>query len=402
VPIIDRFREIYPSSPRPRVFRAPGRINLIGEHTDYNLGLVLPMAIELECQVASAPSNDGWLRIYSENLSQGAQWPVDQVLNLFPRGDWSDRVAGIAWALARNRIPVGAQNVLIASSVPLGGGLSSSAALGVSLALALGTAKGDRLLCPQSKPADPSETIRRGQSGLSPFADGAPLDLARLAHAAETDFVGIPCGIMDQFISAYAQSAAALLLDCRTLESRPIPMPSGLAIVAVNSMVKHELGDSAYRTRVAECAQAARALKIATLRDAKLDDLAKLAATPLKRARHVITENARVEAFAEAAQNGDLETMGRLAVESHASLRDDYEVSCPELDFLVEAALAIPGVFGARLTGGGFGGSTVNFLRPDAIQNFTQEISARYQTRFGRTPEIHLCIASAGASEIFL
>ncbi len=376
--IRDRFRELYPRSPEPSVFRAPGRVNLIGEHTDYNLGLVLPMAIDLDCLVATAPTSDGVLRVYSENLAQGSQWPADSVGAWMPTGDWSDLVAGIAWALARRGVEIQSQNVLIDSAVPLGGGLSSSAALGVSLALAFG--------------ADPRE-------------------LAQLAHAAETDFVGVPCGIMDQFVSANAQAGAAILLDCRTLEWRTIALPPGLAIVLVNSMVKHELSDSAYRTRVAECAEAARILKVPSLRDHRLKSVppvaqasaceSELTHTLAKRARHVITENLRVEAFAAAAAHGDLETMGRLAVESHLSLRDDYEVSCPELDFLVETALSLPGVFGARMTGGGFGGSTVNFLRPEAVENFGLVLTAKYQSHWGKTPEIHVCKPSAGAGQIF-
>jgi galactokinase len=299
--------------------------------------------------------------------------PIDQIAHLAPRGDWADRVAGVAWVLAQRGVTVGAQNVLIDSTVPLGGGLSSSAALGVSLALAF-SESGD-----ESVWADP----------------------ARVAHAAETDFAGVPCGIMDQFISAHAHSGAALLLDCRSLQSRAVPIPPALAIIAVNSMVRHELSDSAYRTRVAECAQAARTLKIPTLRDATPEDLSKLHGVLLKRARHVVTENARVEAFAKAAGERKLEAMGRLAVESHRSLRDDYEVSSPELDFLVETALQIPGVLGARMTGGGFGGSTVNFVRREAAANFSTTVSAKYYQQYGRTPEIHVCSPSAGAGEIF-
>jgi len=389
--IRDRFRAMYPGSSEPSVYRAPGRVNLIGEHTDYNLGLVLPMAIDLDCLVATAPSSDGWLRVYSENLKQGAQWPVDNLDAVAPQCDWSDRVAGIAWALARRGVVIESQNVLIDSAVPLGGGLSSSAALGVSLALAFG--------------ADPNE-------------------LASVAHLAETDFVGVPCGIMDQFVSANGQAGSALLLDCRTLEWRTIALPPGLAIVVVNSMVKHELGSSAYRTRVAECAEAARILKIPNLRAAvphrlksvPLSSLpvaqasvvaqasaceSELTHTLTKRARHVITETLRVEAFALAAAQGDLETMGRLAIESHQSLRDDYEVSCPELDFLVETALSLSGVLGARMTGGGFGGSTVNFVHPEAVADFGPAISAKYKNYWGITPEVHVCKPSAGASQIF-
>ncbi len=360
---ITRFREFYPSSAEPLVWRAPGRVNLIGEHTDYNLGLVLPMAIDLECRIALAPSGDGWMRVYSEHLAEGSQWPVDAIPKAVPRGHWSDRVLGVAWELARTGIAIQPSNILITSTVPLGSGLSSSAALGVSAALALG--------------------------GVRPV-----LELAQIARAAEVDFVGVPCGIMDHFASAHGGAA---LFDCRSLESQPVTLPEGVAIVAVNSMVKHEIGGAAYRTRVDECATAARILKVASLRDATLDGLSKLDDILRKRVRHVITENARVEAFTRA----DREDMGRLLVESHRSLRDDYEVSCPELDFLVEAALRIPGVFGARLTGGGFGGSTVNLVDVEAVPNLRFELTRQYRETWGITPEIHLCTPASGASQIF-
>ena len=257
--ILARFREVYPLSGEPRIWRAPGRINLIGEHTDYNLGLVLPMAIDLACLVAAAPSNDGWLRVYSEQFGKGPEWRAGGIASVVARGDWSDRVVGIAWELARRGVRIEGRNLLVSSSVPVGAGLSSSGALGVSVALALG---------------GPRE----------------PLELAQLARAAETDFVGVPCGIMDQFIAAGGQAGAAILLDCRSLESRAVKLPEGMAIVAANSMVKHELSASAYRTRVEECAEAARRLGIDSLRDAKLSDLDRLSGIPLKRARHVITE----------------------------------------------------------------------------------------------------------------
>lgn len=358
-PIVNRFREIYPSSGEPRVFRAPGRVNLIGEHTDYNLGLVLPMAISLECQIAAAPATGWAIRVYSEQLGAGAQWPVDEISTAQPRGDWTDRVIGVAWALNQ---PIEPQNILISSTVPLGGGLSSSAALGVSLALALGGPRG-------------------------------PLELASIARRAETDFAGVPCGIMDQFASAHG---GATLLDCRSHKFRDIALPRKIAVVAVNSMVKHELGVSAYRTRVEECAAAARALGVDSLRDAT--NPIKLDGVLLKRARHVITENARVEAFASAADPGQ---MGRLLVESHLSLRDDYEVSCPELDYLVETSLSLPGVLGARMTGGGFGGSTVNLIRREALTDFVPAMIERYRSRWKLTPQIHVCDPAPGASQIF-
>jgi galactokinase len=370
--IVDKFHARYPASAAPRTWRAPGRVNLIGEHTDYNLGLVLPMAIDMDCSIALAPSGDQWLRVYSEQLGAGSQWRVEDIPNALPVGDWTDRVIGIAWELWRRGVQIGGANVVIDSEVPVGGGLSSSAALGVSLALALG---------------GPREA----------------LELAQLARAAEMDFVGVPCGIMDQFISAGGQAGSAVFLDCRSLEWRGVKLPGDVAIVSANTMVKHELGDSAYRTRVEECAEAARRLRLASLRDAKLEGLGALDGAVLKRARHIVTENLRVERFVEAvaAENHAAE-MGLIVTESHISLRDDYEVSCAELDFLVEAALRVDGVFGARMIGGGFGGSTINLVDPEAVDELTATLAKEYRKYRGLTPETHVCIASRGASELIL
>jgi galactokinase len=370
--MIDSFRTLFGSADGVRIFRAPGRVNLIGEHTDYNLGLVLPMAIDMACSVAIAPSGDEWLRVYSEQLGAGSQWRVADIPNALPIGDWTDRVVGIAWELIRRGVEMRGANLLIDSGVPVGGGLSSSAALGVSLTLALG---------------GPRE----------------PLELAQIARAAEMDFVGVPCGIMDQFVSAGGEAGAAIFLDCRSLEWRAVKLPEDVAIVSANTMVRHQLGDSAYRTRVEECAEAARKLGLSSLREARLDGLGALDGTLLKRARHIVTENARVERFVEAVGTGDHAVeMGRIVTESHASLRDDYEVSCAELDFLVDAALGVRGVFGARMTGGGFGGSTVNLVHPEAVEELTATLAKEYRKSYGLTPEIHVCIASKGASELIL
>ncbi|HVO99577.1 MAG TPA: galactokinase [Bryobacteraceae bacterium] len=368
--LLRQFASRYPAYGTPRVWRAPGRVNLIGEHTDYNLGLVLPMAINMACRVAAAPSNDGFLRVYSEQLCAGSQWRIGDIPHASPVGDWTDRVVGIAWELVRRGFPLRGANLLIDSEVPLGSGLSSSAALGVSLALALG---------------GPRE----------------PLELAQVARAAEMDFVGVPCGIMDQFIAASGKEGSAVLLDCRSLESRVVTLPSEIAIVTANSMVKHQLGDSAYRTRVEECAEASRMLGIRSLRDAELGRLGSLEGALFKRARHVVTENARVERFVEASEAGNVTEMGRLMNESHVSLRDDYEVSCEELDFLTETALDVEGVYGARMVGGGFGGSTVNLASTDAVERLEAALTSEYRKTFGLTPEVHVCVASAGASEIF-
>ena len=369
--IVGKFHLRYPASAEPRIWRAPGRVNLIGEHTDYNLGLVLPMAIDLACWVAVAPSEDDWLRIYSEQLGAGSQWRIADIPNASPVGDWTDRIAGIAWGLSRTGVDLRGANLLIDSEVPLGGGLSSSAALGVALTLALGGARN-------------------------------PLDVAMLARVAEMDFAGVPCGIMDQFISANGQEGAAILLDCRSLSWSSVKLPADVAIVSANTMVSHELGASAYRTRVEECSEAARRLGVCSLRDAESGFLDGLQGALLKRARHIVTENARVTRFVAAAENDDAAEMGRIVTESHVSLRDDYEVSCAELDFLVEAALRVDGVFGARMTGGGFGGSTVNLVHPDAVEGLKARLIAEYRQTFDLTPEIHVCAASPGASEVTL
>jgi galactokinase len=348
------------------VARAPGRVNLIGEHTDYNAGLVLPIAIDLACYAASAPNRDGLLRIYSENLKQARQWPIDQLGKLRASGDWSDYVIGVARQLQLRR----GRDLLIYSTVPIGSGLSSSAALEVSTALAL------------------------GWDGELPS-----LELAKLCRRAENEFIGLPSGIMDQFISIFGRENAAVLIDCRSLTSEPVALPGGAAIVAVNSMVKHELARSSYRRRVEECGEAER--EIGSLRDASLDSL-ELIHDPVvrRRARHVITENRRVVDFVAASRKGDLAEMGRLLEASHRSLQHDYEVSCDELDFLVDTALAIPGAFGARMIGGGFGGCTVNLVDRAAVDMFTTELRDAYQTKFGIKPAFYQVRSARGASRL--
>ena len=346
--------------------RAPGRVNLIGEHTDYNSGLVLPMAIDLACYAASAPNRDGLLRIFSENLKQARQWPIEHLGKLRPSGDWSDYVIGIARQLELGR----GRDLLIHSTVPLGSGLSSSAALEVATALALGW-----------------------------IGDLPNLELTKLCGRAENEFIGLPSGIMDQYVSVFGRENAAVLIDCRTLVSEPVELPSGAAIVAVNSMVKHELAQSAYRQRVAECAEAER--EIGSLRDATLD-LLETIHDPiiLRRARHVVTENQRVIDFVAASRRGDVPGMGRLLVASHRSLQHDYEVSCEELDFLVDTAITIPGAFGARMIGGGFGGCTVNLVDPAAVDHFTAAVGDAYRARFGIEPTFYRVRPAEGASRL--
>ena len=353
--LIADFSRRFPGSAAPKLWRAPGRINLIGEHTDYNLGFVMPMAITFSTYIAAAPSPDGKLRAYSANLNDTREWTPGALRRA---GDWGDYIAGVAGLLGSYQ----PMNLYIHSDVPEGAGLSSSAALELSTSLAL--------------------------------LDGRkmdPLELVKLCRRAENDFVGMPCGIMDQFISALAREHAALRIDCRSLEYEVVTLPDNVIVVAVNTMVKHELGTSAYRTRVAECAAAAKMLGVASLRDATHDG-------GDKRARHVISENARVEAFRAACAAGDLRAMGELFVASHRSLQHDYEVSCMELDFLVDTAITMEGVYGARMTGGGFGGCTVNLLAPAKVDSFEEAISNAYHARYGIIPEIYRSVPAAGAS----
>jgi len=369
--VIEAFEARYRST--PDLFRAPGRVNLIGEHTDYNQGFVLPIAIDLACYTGAAPNRNGLLRVYSENLREARQWPIDQISRLRPSVDWGDYIIGVARQLPLHR----GQDLLIYSTVPVGAGLSSSAALEVSVALALD------------------------------HTHGTPnLEMAKLCRRAENEFVGLPSGIMDQYTAALGRENAALLIDCRSLQSQPVELPDDLAIVAVDSMVKHELGQSAYRQRVAECAAAVAEIRnhdptIETLRDANLDQLDWIHdPVALRRARHIITENQRVLEFVEACRTVDRTALGKLLMESHRSLQHDYEVSCAELDFLVDTAVAIPGALGARMTGGGFGGCTVNLVEPGKLDRFETTLSQAYQSHFKIEPRFYRVTPSRGAERI--
>jgi galactokinase len=375
--MIDSFRDLFGSADGMRVFRAPGRVNLIGEHTDYNLGFVLPVALQLATTIAAAPARDGKLRIYSEHHREMREWDAAEIGSLERTGDWSDYPIGVARELALAGYAIEPANLLIRSSVPEGSGLSSSAALEVSSALAF----------LYGRPMD-------------------PLELARLCQRAEAGFVRMPCGIMDQYVSVFGRANSAVEIDCRSLEHRYVDLPSGVAFLAVNSMVKHALAGSAYRRRVEECAAAVERIRqrfpsVESLRDVTPGqlDAVELPGPIGRRARHVVTENARVGRFIEASASGDLAAMGKLLVESHRSLQHDYEVSCAELDFLVDAALRIEGVYGSRMTGGGFGGCTVTMLSPGAIRHFHREIAGAYEREFHVAPAFYECRPSTGAGE---
>jgi galactokinase len=351
------------------LFRAPGRVNLIGEHTDYNLGFVLPIALDLVTEVGFAYyTKSAALLLTSEGFKDSAGVPIVDLPTQQPEHKWTDYVVGVAQQLLKLGFPIEPAFLSFHSTVPEGAGLSSSAALEVSAALAL----------LNGRPID-------------------PLELAKLCQRAEREFVGVPSGIMDQYVSVFGRRDNAVLIDCRSLTHQYVPLPpeTDLEIWAVNSMVKHALGNSAYKERVAECAAAAKALNVASLRDATLPQLnaASLPDLIYRRAKHVITENARVQAFVTAS----LPRRGELFLESHQSMRDDYEISCAEIDFLVETARHIEGCYGARMTGGGFGGCTVNLLEPTAVPTFQQAITEAYEAKFQITPNFIRCRPSNGA-----
>ncbi len=370
--IIEAFRKRFGGAAPPAVYRAPGRVNLIGEHTDYSLGFVCPVALDLACYIAAAPNDRACLRIYSRQVNDSREVAVDGLAAIRPSGDWTDYVIGVAVQLARSGFAVPALDLYIDSTVPQGGGLSSSASLEVATALAL-----------------------LGEWKMN------KTDLAKMARAAEVEFVGMPCGIMDQYISVFGRAGAALKIDCRSLDLEVVTLPENVEIVAVNTMVKHDLGASAYRDRVAECRRASEAIRVESLRDAALDRLDMVPdSVARRRARHVITENARVGAFQAAAAAGDVWEMGRLFIASHWSLRRDFEVSCEELDFLVDAAVALPYVYGARMTGGGFGGCTVNIMKAGSAELFKDRIREAYRNRFHIEPVFYPVRPSAGAGPV--
>ena len=362
------------------LYRAPGRVNLIGEHTDYNDGFVLPAAIDLACWVAAARREDEKLRIYSANVQEAIESDLGRGLQR-RSGKWSDYPIGVAWALQEAGYRLHGADLYVRGDVPLGAGLSASAAIEVSVGYAL--------------------------LNLS----GCAIDRTRLALAcqrAENEFVGMHCGIMDQFISCHGQAGHALLLDCRSLEHRAARLPDGVRLVACNTMVKHSLAASEYNVRRTQCEEGVKRLaealpQIRSLRDVTQEDLQRhrhrLSETVYRRCRHVVTENHRVQRFASALDRGDRSSLKQLMADSHRSLRDDYEVSCAELDLMVDIALQQKGVLGARMTGGGFGGSTINLVEAAYERDFASDVAAAYRAATGKNPDIYLCEAAEGAGK---
>ncbi|MGP8259848.1 MAG: galactokinase [Acidobacteriaceae bacterium] len=374
------------------LYAAPGRVNLIGEHTDYSDGFVMPAAIDFATVVAISPRTDGRILVHSVNFDERIDKSVPELLDdgyaslrAGREVHWSDYPAGVLWALREHGVPIDhGFSMTIAGNVPLGAGLSSSASIEVATALAvLGTTSFDLHLT----------------------------KIALLCQHAENAFVGANCGIMDQFVSCFGQQDNAVMIDCRWLEYTLAPIPRSIRIVICNSMVKHTVARGEYNNRRAEIEQGTEILRahrpeIMALRDANQADLAKwgqeMPANVLKRCRHVVTENARVLAAADAFHSSNLTHFGELMRQAHISMRDDFEASCKEVDIMVDLARKQPGCLGARITGGGFGGCTVNLVAASQVEAFTNAMRAGYLAATGITAEIYTSRASAGARAITL
>jgi galactokinase len=360
--------------------RAPGRVNLIGEHTDYNEGFVLPAAIDLELRIAYLPTDDG--RVDLVRLDSGERDGFDLGVARAKSGGWIDYVAGTAWALDEAGLSLTGLRGVIASTLPPNAGLSSSAAIELASAWAM-------------------------LHDAAPMVE--PFTLARICQRAENGYVGVQSGLMDQFAEACGVEGSAVLLDCRSLDWRPIPLPAGVSLVVLHTGSPRHLDGSAYNERRRQCEAAVAALaedspRIQSLRDVSVETLEaardRLDPTAFARASHVVAENARVEAAVTALAAGDLDTVGRLFAESHASLRDLFEVSSPELDAMVAIASSVDGVIGARMTGAGFGGCTINLVRPDAVAALRTAVMERYPAMTGLTPMVFAVDATDGAGRM--
>jgi len=375
--IEEAFKKIFGASPEV-VVRAPGRVNLIGEHTDYNDGFVLPAAIDRFIEFAGRRRSDRTIRIHSTDFQDSAEFSLDDNQK-DSEHRWSNYLRGVSKFLESDGHHLTGAEIVFGGNVPRESGLSSSAAVEVA-----------------------ATTFWQRLMGLK--LD--PVYVVKLARRAENEFVGVPCGIMDQFISALGRKEHALFLDCRDLSYRHVPLRGDVKLVVCNSGVKRALAQSEYEVRLKQCNQAVAQLKsvglaIRNLRDVDPEDLDTasdaLSEILLRRARHVVTENARVLEAVKVLEEGDLERFGELMNASHESLRDDYEVSSKELDVLVELAWKQPGTLGARMTGAGFGGCTINLVRIDAADAFAEAVSRGYQEALGLKAEIYVCQASDGA-----
>lgn len=364
------------------VVRAPGRVNLIGEHTDYNEGFVLPAAIDREMMIAASPTIDNQVHVYSDEYKQQDNFSLDAIEKSATH-PWSDYLRGTLATLQEKGHKLVGFKAALSGNVPQGAGLSSSAAYEVAVATLVSK------MCALNIPGK---------------------DVALLAQKAENEFIGVKCGIMDQFISALGQPDAALFIDCRSLDYRAVPLQlskHGLSIVITNSGVRRGLVDSEYNARRQECMQGTELLsgllkrKLNSLRDVSEPEFRahekSLPPVVAQRCRHVITENGRVERAVQSLEAGNLNTFGVLMNQSHASLRDDFQVSCKELDALVNLTQKHPGVLGARMTGAGFGGCTVAIMDANSVGSFQKEVIPDYEKESGRQAEVYVCRAVAGA-----
>jgi galactokinase len=365
----------------PSIFVAPGRVNLIGEHTDYAEGFVMPAAINFATLAGISTRTDGKIAIYSENYAKQRTFDVAE-LPTAASNHWSDYPLGVVSILAEMGNTIPGFSLSLWGDVPLGSGLSSSASVEVATALAV--------------------------MSLIGVTYPGPV-LARLCQRAENEFVGANCGIMDQFISANGAENHALLLDCRDLSFKLVPIPANVALVIANTMVKHAIAGGEYTSRRAEVEEAATVIGkhrpgVKFLRDATLNDLGKwgqeMSPNALKRARHVVSENTRTVQAAKALLNGDFKTLGALMAGAHWSYSKDFEASCAEADAMVALAQDLPGLIGARLTGGGFGGCTINLVELSSAPAFVEALAARYAAQIGIVPQIHICHASGGAHRV--
>jgi galactokinase len=389
--LVEEFRRSFGHEPgRGPIFvaRAPGRLNLIGEHTDYNDGYVLPMAIDRsiavvcrriekpEVELVSLPTNT---RGGASEFPEKASFRLD-ALRKSKDMPWINYPQGVAWSMQEKGLPLRGLQGVITGDVPLGAGLSSSAAFEVATALAYSAAAA---------------------------LDVDKLQLALMCQRAENEFVGMRCGIMDQYVSLFAHENSALLIDCMTLEHEVVPLPqTGWSVLVCNTGVKHELVATEYNTRRAECEEALKIISAAergirTWRDIRPEHLRKYADTlsnrQLRRGRHVVSENQRVLDSVAALKRGDLEEFGRLINASHESLRFDFEVSCAELDAMVDLARKQAGTLGARMVGGGFGGCTVNLVKPDLADRIRESVERGYEKLTGKRPATYLFKAARGA-----
>jgi galactokinase len=368
------------NAPRPSLFRAPARVNIIGEHTDYNDGLVLPTTSALFTSVSALPRSDRIVRVHSLDLQETEEFDLDD-LEPDQRPRWIDYAKGVAAEIEAEGIHLHGANLEVASDIPLGGGLSSSASFELAVATALIGVAGATL---------------------------PKLEIAKLCQRAEIRYAGVNCGIMDQYTVASCKRGNAILLDCRSLAVEQAAIPTGAAMLITHSGVEHKLPDSGYNDRARECAEAVAILGnslpgVTALRDVTAGNLEahknSLGDRLYRRCRHVVSENQRVRDAYDALTNSDIEGLGHLILESHLSLRDDYQVSCAEVDRLVQIACTSDGVLGARMIGGGFGGCVLSLVESDKIDTAARQIRQKYATPAGDEPWMHVVCAADPAGE---